>query len=103
MLIDPVLKLEAAFSAEPEVDERPVDRLGLEELSGVAERGGGVDGVTVAGEPGDHGPPDSSLVVDIENGRHAIPSPSEPRPTHRKCHVTAAAYAAISEDVPRHG
>src|SRR3982751_2087646 len=76
MVLDPVLEVEAAFRAEPKIDERSVDRLAPEKLAGVPKGRGDVHGVSAAGEPGNHGPPNSSLVIDIEHGRHPIPFPA---------------------------
>src|SRR5690349_17391822 len=90
MLVDPVPKLEAAFIAEPEIDECAVDGLGDQKLAGIAEGGSSVHRVTAASEPRGHGPPDSSLVVDVENDRHAIPSPTEPAARCRRCDFIAS-------------
>ena len=70
VLVDPVLELEATLVAEPQIDERAIDRMGLEKAERARDGACGVNDVPAPREPGDDRAPDCLFVVDVEDGGH---------------------------------
>ena len=68
VLVDPVLELEATLVAEPQIDERAIDRIGLEKAERARDGACGVNDVPAPREPGDDRAPNCFFVVDVKDG-----------------------------------